>query len=264
MKNKFWRRISQLFFVSFIAVAGIRHQIVGGGPKGAPPIDSYCVFGGVETLYSWIHNGEFLMKTNASNLILLFAILMVTILAGAVFCGWICPLGAIQEWLNIIGQRFFNRRLKIPKGLDIALRSLKYILLSSILIITIQTGRLWFEGYDPFKVFFHFKFDTAAYIILITFSILAILIERFWCKYLCPLGAIIFPLSYFGLINLNQSKENCNDCGLCNHACSMDLQPSQSLPNKSITNAECIKCLDCMESCNQPDGLYLTLGKENR
>lgn len=257
MTTKFWRRISQLFFVAFIAFVGIRHQIIGGGPKGAPPVDSYCVFGGIETLASWVRNGEFLLKTNASNLILLFAVLILTILMGAVFCGWICPLGAIQEWLTILGRKIFGKQIKIPKKLKTPLRSLKYIFLITIIIMTIRTGRLWFESYDPFKILFHFKFeDILPYIILISFSILALLIERFWCKYLCPLGAIIFPLSYFGIININKNN-NCQNCDLCNKSCSMDLKPSNSIPK-----TECIKCLDCIEDCPQPDGLYLTLGNK--
>jgi polyferredoxin len=256
MTSKFWRRVSQIFFIALIAFVGIRHQIIGGGPQGAPPLDSYCVFGGVETLYSWIHSGELLLKTNTSNLILLFATLIVTILMGAVFCGWICPLGAIQEGLNWIGRKIFAKNIKVPKKLDMPLRSLKYILLGLITLMTIKTGKLWFEGYDPFKAFFHFEFETSTYVILIIFSILAIFIERFWCKYLCPLGAIIFPLSYFGIINLNRNSDKCTNCNLCNNSCSMGLNPSKSIPK-----TECVKCLDCMEVCKRENALYLTLGK---
>ncbi|SJZ36826.1 4Fe-4S binding protein [Selenihalanaerobacter shriftii] len=260
MTSTFWRRLSQIFFVSFLAVFGIKHQVIGGGPKGAPPLDSYCVFGGVETLYSWIHNGEFLLKTNMSNIILLFTVLVITIFMGAVFCGWICPLGAIQDFFNFINRKTINKKIYIPHKLELPFRSLKYILLILITFMTIRTGQLWFEGYDPLKVFFHFKFESLTpIIILIIFSILGVLIERFWCKYLCPLGAIIFPLSYLSIINLNKNHDQCNDCNICDSSCSMDLQPS-----RSTSKTECIKCLDCMKSCNQSDVLYLTLGKKGR
>lgn len=256
MTIKFWRKISQIFFISLLTFVGIRHQIIGGGPKGAPPIDSYCVFGGVETLYSWIHNGQFLLKTNTSNLILLFATLIITILMGAVFCGWICPLGAIQEALNTIGEKLLGKKINLPPILDSLFRSFKYILLTIIIVMTIKTGKLWFEGYDPFKAFFHFKFEELTYVILISFSLFAVFIERFWCKYLCPLGAIIFPLSHFGLIKLNKNNDNCTNCKICDTTCSMDLDPS-----KSISNAKCIKCLNCIEDCKETNTLYLTLGK---
>lgn len=255
MSSKFWRRLSQIFFVGFLAFVGIRHQIVGGGPQGAPPIDSYCVFGGIETLFSWILKGEFLLKTNTSNIILLLATLTITIFMGAVFCGWICPLGAIQEFLNSLGKKIFGKSFNIPEKFDQIMRSSKYILLTLIVLMTIKTGKLWFEGYDPFKAFFHFKFDTLAYIILISFSLLALFIKRFWCKYLCPLGAIIFPLSRFGIINLQKTEDKCNECTHCDTSCSMDVKPSES-----ISKTECIKCLNCMEKCNHQEAFYLTLG----
>ena len=242
------RRIIQAIFVAFIVFVGLRHQYGSGGS----PIDAYCPLGGVESLYSLLTQGKMLAKTAYSNLILLGILLITTLLAGGFFCGWICPLGTIQDWIYAFRKKFVKKTMILPQMLDHYLRYLKYGVLILILIMTIRGMELWFADYDPFKVLFHFSFEsTTAYVVLGLTVLTSLLIERFWCKYLCPLGALLTPLAKIGLIKPKKT-EQCVDCNLCMRSCTMGL--------KEIGESGCTNCLECVSVCPAKGALEIHSG----
>lgn len=253
------RQISLVIFVLLTAYIGIRHQVVGGGPQGSGPLDTYCVFGGVETLWMYFTTGQFLQKTNLANFVLLAATLVLVVVTGASFCGWICPFGAVQEWLGNIGKKLFGKTFVPPASWDRPLRYLRFAVLALILYMTAITGKLWFETYDPFKILFHFNFETTTAIVILVLTIVISLIsERFWCKYLCPLGAIFSVLSPTSFFKLKRQPHECIGCGLCNKVCSMGINVDHA---RTIADGECIKCLQCMEACPKQQALVLESGK---
>ncbi|MCX7970570.1 MAG: 4Fe-4S binding protein [Negativicutes bacterium] len=101
------RLATQILFVLGALYTGYRHQLVGGGPGGAGPLDAYCPFGALETLPTYLFFGSFLAKTAFSNFWFLLALLATIFLVGSVFCGWICPLGSLGDWLYRIRDKFF-------------------------------------------------------------------------------------------------------------------------------------------------------------
>ncbi|MZP29405.1 4Fe-4S binding protein [Heliobacterium undosum] len=253
------RWLSLLFFVGLTSYIGLRHQIVGGGPQGAAPLDTFCIFGGIETLWSYATTGKFLAKTNMANLVLLAAGIILVLVAGAGFCGWICPLGAVQEWLGGLGKKLFGKTLTVPPSVDLPLRALRFLFLALILYMTVLDNKLWFEPYDPFKVLFHFEFETTTSIVVLAlFVALSLPIERFWCRYLCPLSAVYSLVSPLSLFKLKRQAHACIDCGACTRNCpvGIDVQHCGTIPD-----GRCIKCLQCMESCPKPDALVLEAGK---
>lgn len=260
MKNKlnFFRRISQIIVVAIVAYAGIRHQVVGGGPQGSAPVDSYCPFGGVETLFYYFKTGQFLDKTNASNFVLLAAVIALSIIAGSAFCSWLCPLGAVQEWLAKLGKKVFGRNFNLPAKLHNPLRYLRYVSLIAIIFFTVRGSSLVFETYDPFKVLFHFNFETTTAIVIFVLTIvLSILVESFWCKYLCPLGAVISIFGKLNPVNIRRNQQECIDCGLCTKSC-----PTSIVVDKEtkISSSACTKCFKCIGSCPKPNALNIHLG----
>lgn len=261
-KINLFRRLSQISLVVLISIAGIRHQVEGGGPAGAATIDSYCPFGGIETMYSYLKTGQFLDKTNVSNFILLASVVAVGIIAGSAFCSWLCPFGAVQEWLAGLGRKVFGRNINVPLKILKPLRYLRYITLAVILYFTVQGSVMVFETYDPFKVLFHFKFETtSAYIILAATIIVSLLIDRFWCKYLCPLGAVMSILGKLNLISLRRNSDKCIDCGRCTRECPMNIEVDKAA---KIHGGACTKCLQCINACPAPEALTLTIGGERR
>ena len=97
-------------FLIIVTVAAYRHQILGGGPGGVASIHAICPFGGLEALYKYIAGGEYLKRTNISNFILLGGTMILALLLGRIFCGWICMFGWIQELPARLGKWIFKKR----------------------------------------------------------------------------------------------------------------------------------------------------------
>lgn len=104
------RRIVQGVLLALTAFLGLRHQFGSGGS----PIDAYCPFGGVESFYTWVTQGKMLAKTSYSNLLLLGILLLMTLFVGGIFCGWLCPLGTVQEWLYALRRKIIKNHCRFP------------------------------------------------------------------------------------------------------------------------------------------------------
>ncbi|WP_186429055.1 4Fe-4S binding protein [Clostridium sp. BSD9I1] len=263
MKNK-WKWVIAIFFLIFTPIAGVMHQIKGGGPSGSPSTDALCPFGGMETLYSLIANGNYIKKIEPSSLILLGATLLITIVIGRAFCGYICPLGTIQTLLNKLAKKLKIKQVKPHGKVDKVLRYVKYIVLFLILFITYKSGELILRPYDPWAVFMHLGSGTEifeefliGFIILIAILLSSMFIERAWCRYLCPLGATLALLTPLSIFKVRRSDSKCIGCKACTKNCSMGLNVhSQEIASKT----ECISCGECVSSCPVDNTLEMKKG----
>lgn len=179
--------------------------------------------------------------------LLLFLIpLVITFLFGRVYCGYVCPYGAIQELINI-------KNIKIPKKVDKHLKYIKYILLIALPTVSIIIGsEFGFEA--PFKTLFDFSFLLIPLIITIIFALISMVSYRFFCRYICPYGALMGLISKISIFRLFKDKE-CIDCGLCVKAC-----PQGAMCSPGESKAECIMCGKCIEKCPK-DCLKIKGGK---
>lgn len=248
------RLISQLFFLSLVTFAAFRHQILGGGPNGSPPVDSICPFGAIESLYKLISTGNFIEKIDWSAVTLLTGSIILTIILGRYFCGWICALGTLQELFGKLGFKIFKKRFIINPKLDLPLRYIKYILLIVILFLTWKTGTLIIRPYDPFAAYSHIPagFEelwsgfSIGFSILIISLIASMFYDRFFCKYACPLGAFLGIFSKISLFKIKRENSTCIHCNLCNKKCPVNIN-IESIEN--VNSAECISCLECVTVC---------------
>ena len=258
-----WTRILrytvQAIFVAVILSAATRHHIAGGDASPMPALDALCPFGGIETAYSYVVLGQFLPKTAPSNLFLLGGLLLGIIAAGGSFCGWMCPFGAVQDLLTGIRRRLKIPAVVVPLKLDHWLTYGRYVVLALIVYFTITTATLWFLNVDPYHGLFGlgwiFEFNWAAHGLayVVTAAVLAgsLFIHRFWCRYACPLGAVISIVQRVSLLKIERRPDICIDCGRCAKACPMRL-----LVDKAIrTSASCTGCLDCVEACPKQGAL---------
>ena len=189
------RRIVQLVFAAWIIVAAVRHGLPSA-EEGAS-VDALCPFGAVETLITWITTGHFISKIHPSNQILGLAVLVATVLVGNVFCGWICPFGAIQDALTWVRKKARLPQLTVPAGWAKRLRWGRFVVLAVVIYFSVSTAKLWFADYDPYVTLFGLRwlFEFNASTMWISPTLLAVilggslLVDRFWCRYLCPLGA---------------------------------------------------------------------------
>jgi hypothetical protein len=246
------------FFFVFLAHVAIEHQIKGGGPRGTPSVEAYCPFGGLETLYQFLTTGGFIRRIEMSSLILFGALVVLTLLGSRGFCGWICPFGSIQEWIGLLGKKIFRKRFNPTGAWDRGLRYLKYVVLILIIALTWHTGSLIFRDYDPFLAFFHFGngIDELPWAYAILGGVLAgsLLIERFFCKYACPLGAALGVIGKFGLTKIVRNPADCKSCNLCQQKCHAHVD---FLAVTEIRSAECNQCMDCVVDCPKPAVLSL-------
>jgi NapH/MauN family ferredoxin-type protein len=252
-----WKRIRygvMFGFLAYISWVGYQHQVLGGGPAGIPTVDALCPLGGLESIYSYLTSGVWLRRTAPSALILFIAVTGITLLLGRVFCGWICPLGTIGEFINLSAKKLGIRQRELPPALDRALKMLKYVVLAVILYFTWTWGTLAWREYDPWVSWMHLASGWEemvaspwGYVVLFFVVIGAgLFIERFWCRYLCPLGAALGILQKFSLTKVRRSKETCISCSKCNRSCPMGITP---MALEKVTDADCIACGRCTESC---------------
>ena len=134
------RRTVQFGFLLIVLVGVF---VIGGN------CERWCPFGGVEALYTYLHEGNLVCSLGTANFFILGGVLGMTLLMRRAFCGYVCPIGTISEWLHAAARRLRLPEVRVPLWLDRRLAWLKYGLLAVILWFTWQTGELIFRGFDP-------------------------------------------------------------------------------------------------------------------
>lgn len=258
------RHLVQLAFLLFMSWIGYRHQLLGGGPQGVPPVDTFCPFGGLESLKAFVIDGGWLRRVAPSALVLFVIVVAMTLLVGRVFCGWICPLGTLGEWTARIGRKLGIKPRPLPLSVDRPLRWVKYLGLIAIITGTWKLGTLVWRDLDPWVAWMHLSSGWAevaerpwAYVALFVLVIGASLfIERFWCRYLCPLGAALAPFQKLALVKIRRKESSCVSCRACDRHCPVGLEP---MAVRTVTSAECIACGRCVEACPVEKTLFFGL-----
>ncbi|MFZ5928139.1 MAG: 4Fe-4S binding protein [Acidobacteriota bacterium] len=177
------------------------------------------------------------------------------------FCGWLCPVGTISEYLWKLGRDTFGRNFHLPRWLDIGLRSLKYVLLGLFVyaVGTMSAAAIaQFLG-SPYGIvadvkmlnFFRYL-GVAAAVVIAALVLASIFVQNFWCRYLCPYGALMGLAALASPLRIRRNAETCIDCGKCAKACPERLPVDRLV---QIRSAECIGCLECVAACPVEDTL---------
>ncbi|GAB4283358.1 MAG: 4Fe-4S binding protein [Coriobacteriia bacterium] len=242
--------------LAFMTAVGYLHQTLGGEkPAG---VDALCPFGGLETLATLMTDGAFVRRVTASSVVLLIAVVAVALVSGRAFCGQICPLGALQEGFARLGQRLFGKRLSVPRAIDVPARYLKYLVLIVFLGLTWSTAELAIRPYDPWAAYQHLTSGEGLAEFGIGLAVLVLALagslayDRFFCKYLCPMGAFLGLMSKVRLLRIRRDAETCVNCSLCDRACPMNIEVSSA---ETVQSAECIGCNECVTACPVPGAL---------
>ncbi|HSC84073.1 MAG TPA: 4Fe-4S binding protein [Pseudomonas sp.] len=163
-----------------------------------------------------------------------------------VFCGWLCPFGALQELINELARKLKIPQFEPPFAVHERLWALKYIILLVLFGISLESMALAERAaeVEPFKTAITLKFDRQWWFVAYAAALLIVNIftRKVYCRYICPLGAALAIPSKFRLFDwLKRRKECGNPCQLCAKEC--EIQAIH--PDGHINHNECHYCLDC-------------------
>jgi polyferredoxin len=193
------------------------------------------------------------------------AFLLMSFLMKKAFCSWLCPVGTLSEHLWKLGRRVFGRNLSMPRWADIPLRGLKYVLLGFFALVI---GTMSAEALDDFlhspyglvadvKMLNFFRdMGLTAAVVIALLVLLSTLVQNFWCRYLCPYGALMGLASLLSPLKIRRDAGACIDCAKCARACPAELPVDHLL---QIRSAECTACMACVAACPAQDALQFSL-----
>jgi len=230
-----------------------------------PGVEAFLPISALISLKYWLTTGILnTIHPAAAVLLLIFMTMAIFLKKG--FCSWVCPFGLLSEFLTGIHKKIFDRQLKLPLWLDYPLRSLKYLLLFFFLwAVLVQMNVVDLEKfiYSPYnriadiKMLYFFTGMSA-----MTFWVLAILvglslaIPYFWCRYLCPYGALLGALSWLSPFKIQRDAVSCIDCEKCTRVCPSNIKVHSS---GTVISDECHACMQCVDICPVKDTLYFAL-----
>jgi polyferredoxin len=198
-------------------------------------------------------------------MVLFMAFLLMSLLLKKAFCAWLCPVGTFSELLWKLGRRIFGRNLRLPRWVDLPLRGLKYLLLGFFVFVI---GAMSAEALESFMhtpyglvadvkmLNFFREMGLTAAIVLALLVFGSMLVQNFWCRYLCPYGALMGLVSLLSPVKIRRDAEACVDCGKCAHACPAGLPVDRLM---QIRSAECSACMVCVAACPAQDALQFSL-----
>jgi polyferredoxin len=249
-----------------IFYAWVRHFETGANQTWVRPagVEGWLPIAGLMNLKFWLSTGH-LPATHPAALFLLLTFLAIAFLLRKAFCSWLCPVGTLSEYLWRAGRTLFGRTFQITCWLDIPLRSLKYLLLGFFVwaVANMSPAAISEFMHSPYGAiadvrmlnFFRDLGETAA-IVLAVLVVASVLVQNFWCRYLCPYGALLGVASLLSPLRIRRSESACIDCAKCAKACPSALPVDKLI---SIKSAECTGCLECVAVCPSEGALQLAL-----
>jgi len=272
-QSQSWRRGFQLAFLllniwigaafyswvrSFEAGTHLRIMARPAGVEGWLPI------AGLMNFKYWLATGK-LPATHPAGFFLFVSFLAIAFLLRKAFCSWLCPVGTISEYLWRAGRQIFRRNFHLPRWLDLPLRGVKYLLLGFFVwaVAIMPAEAIEQFMHSPYGAiadvrmlnFFRALGETAA-IVLGILVVASVFVQNFWCRYLCPYGALLGIASFFSPLRIRRTADACIDCAKCAKACPAALPVDKLV---TIKSAECTGCLECVAVCPSEGALQMSL-----
>lgn len=167
----------------------------------SPDFEAYCPFGGMQSLASYFSVHSLACSMTTVQIGLGIALILAVVLLSKLFCSYICPIGTFTEWMGTLGRKV-KMHITLTGNIDRVLRILKYALLFVTFYFTVTASELFCRKFDPFYASFTGFSGDVFLLYALPAMVLTIagsfFIRQFWCKYLCPLGAIT-NIAVYGL-----------------------------------------------------------------
>jgi uncharacterized protein with FMN-binding domain/Pyruvate/2-oxoacid:ferredoxin oxidoreductase delta subunit len=216
-------------------------------------------FAGIKQIYLALISQNFNLTQLMPQLLEAFIIIPLTIIMGRFFCGWMCALGAFGDFIYSISRKLFKVKFKMDEKVDQALKYVKYIVLTFLIFVVWSFNITVFSTFSPWDVFgmlaavgktpdFSYVAAnlTGGLVLFILIVIASSFIERFFCRYLCPLGAVFAITSKLRIAKIRKSRTKCGNCRICTNNCAMGIPLYQT---DAVNSGECIHCMKCVTAC---------------
>lgn len=231
-------------------------------------------FAGIKQIYIAIVQQNTNITELIPQLIEVAVIIPFTIILGRFFCGWMCAFGAFGDFIFNISNKLFKTKFKIDENTDRVLKYAKYVLLAFLIFVVCTFNITAFSTFSPWDVFgmigtigkapdFSYVAGnlTIGFILFIFITVASMFIERFFCRYLCPLGAVFAITSKFKLAKIRKSRTKCGNCKICTNNCPMAIP----LYKYDVVNdCECINCMKCITACPRKNVTLTVSGDDVR
>lgn len=264
----------QLSFTLFILYIGLRfYQFynhftsLGVEPyiERPPAVEGFLPISALVALKVWLLTGNF-DSIHPAGLLLFTFFVGSGLLFRKTFCSWICPVGTISEWTARLGKKIFRRNFDIPKWLVWLLIPLKYLLLLffiKMIVIDMPIYYAWDFLQSPYNkisdvkmLMFFLNLGGFALKVIIVVFILSLFFPNFWCRFLCPYGAMIGLGTIFGVTKIKRNEDSCIDCRQCTKVCPQRIIVHEK---KAVLTPDCTACMSCVEVCPVKDTLNMTV-----
>jgi polyferredoxin len=238
-------------FFHFVAAAEGGHVSDAIRPAG---VEGWLPIAGMMNTRYLVLTGE-VPRIHPAAMVLFLSFLLISFLMRKAFCGWLCPVGTISEYLWKLGRETFRRVFFPPKWVDVPLRGLKYVLLGFFVYAVFSMPAEALEQFlsSPYGLiadvkmlnFFRYLSVTGAVVIGVL-AMGSVFVPNFWCRYLCPYGALMGLAAMASPLRIRRTAEACIDCAKCAKACPAGLPVDQLI---QIRSAECLGCMECVTAC---------------
>ena len=267
----------QGLYLAFLVLVGwefwrFHQQAVGAGPVTVarpPSVEAFLPISALVGLKRFLLTGYW-DPVHPAGLTLLAAAIVGALVARKAFCGWICPVGTLSRGLEWLGEKLLWRRRwpAVPRWLDLALTSVKYLLLAFF-----SWAVLWqmplraLEGFqlssynvaaDAKMLLFFLDLTATSAWVLGGLVLISLIVKNAWCRRGCPYGALLGLASFFSPLRIVRDTELCNDCGACTRACPVEI-PVHA--RAQVRSPECTGCLSCVAVGTVPSCLGVSRSK---
>jgi len=248
----------------YLWVRGIESGELSSRVTRPPGVEGWLPIAGLMNLKYCLVSGR-VPSIHPAAMFLLITFLSVSFLFRKAFCGWLCPIGTLSEYLWRAGRKLLRRNFAFPRRLDLCLRSLKYLLLGFFVwaIASMSAPAIAAFMETPYGLIADVKMldffrhlGTTAALVLAVLAVASLFVQNFWCRYLCPYGALLGLAAVFSPTRVRRDSRACIDCGKCAAACPASLPVDKLL---SVRSAECTGCLECVAACPAREALWAGL-----
>jgi polyferredoxin len=266
----------QAAYVAFFLLAGYEFhlfytQVIDGASVTArrpPVVEAFLPISALMSLKYFLLTGNY-DGIHPAGLTILLSALVSAFLARKVLCSWICPVGGISRALEWVGKRTIRKRGKkevlLPVRVDQALTAIKYLLLAFFLYVVLlrmdAVAILKFQGgtynyaADAKMLLFFTGMSTVTAATLAAIALLSIVVKNFWCRHLCPYGALIGLASWISPQKVVRDGTTCIDCKACTRECPVEIRVHEK---SAVWTPECTGCMSCVAACPVEDCLTVT------